>query len=132
MWIRQGSGGFAGAIFGAIVEIAVQAIDNYLNDCDMFNPDNYNWGDVGKAAAVGAVGPGLISSLQKIKYSAGAIKTLGSQATNTVNRTNKLKDRIGNHWGTIGRHVGTQVVWQGGKYITKEGLQENSKCSCKK
>jgi RHS repeat-associated protein len=117
-----------GATIGAIVEIGVQALNNYLNDCDVFDGNNYNWGDVAISAGIGAIGPGFVSSIQKIKYSAGAIKTLGGQATNTVNRANKIKDRIGNHWGVIG----TQVGWQAGKYASKEGLQENNKCSCKK
>jgi hypothetical protein len=117
-----------GAIFGGIVEIVTQWIEHEIDDCG--NEFEINWKQVGWSAAVGAVGPGFIESIGKIAYSAGAIKTLGTQATNTANKANKISNRIGNH----ARQIETQILWQGGKFGINQGgksVIDDNKCSCK-
>jgi hypothetical protein len=121
-----------GATIGAIVEIGIQAINNAINGCDIFDSDNYDWGDVIISAGVGAVGPGVIASFNKAKYSWGAITTLSQKSANTLNRQNKINNRIDYHLNIIK----TQVGWQSGKFLLKQiGKSINSepdKCTCKK
>ncbi|WP_209812902.1 S-layer homology domain-containing protein [Ammoniphilus resinae] len=44
-----------GAAVGGVIELASQAIDNHSKGKKVFDKDNYNWKNVGKAAVVGGV-----------------------------------------------------------------------------
>jgi RHS repeat-associated protein len=116
-----GEFGFVGAAIGAAVELGLQAAGNYVAGNDAFDINNYNWTDVGIAAAVGAVAPGWGSVAKTAKTSGQALKTLTAQLkrAQTANRATKLESRIGKHQSTIADAVGTQLGFQGAKAAAK-------------
>ncbi|MES2676501.1 MAG: RHS repeat-associated core domain-containing protein, partial [Pseudomonadota bacterium] len=121
--------GLAGAVIGAVVEVGVQAYKNYSKGCDLLDPDNYDWWDVGVSAAVGAFAPGW-GSVGKTAWGSGrAIGTLSSQATNTAGRAAKIAGRIAKHKNKIRDAVATQTAYQGAKAVGKAG---NGSCECGK
>ena len=127
--------GVVGAGFGAGIELSIQAYKNYRDECDLFDLDNYDWWDVGVAAAVGAVAPGAISVGKTAWTSGNAAKNLSAQLTRarTPNRVAKLQGRLDAHTGAIIEAVATQGAWQGYQIV---GKQLNGKsprdCTCKR
>jgi RHS repeat-associated protein len=116
-----GEFGLVGAAIGAAVELGLQAAGNYMAGNDAFDVNNYNWTDVGIAAAVGAVAPGWGSVAKTAKTSGQALKTLTAQLerAQTTNRAAKLESRIGKHQSTIADAVSTQLGFQSAKAAAK-------------
>ncbi len=127
--------GVVGAGFGAGIDLSIQAYKNYRDECDLFDLDNYDWWDVGVAAAVGAVAPGAISVGKTAWTSGNAAKNLSAQLTRarTPNRVAKLQGRLDAHTGAIIEAVATQGAWQGyqivGKQLNGKGPRD---CTCKR
>jgi RHS repeat-associated protein len=120
-----------GTLIGAGVEIGMQAYRNYRNGCDVLDPGNYDWWDVGISAAVGAVAPGWLS-VGKTSWTSGhAISTLSDQLSRarTANRVAKIEGRISDHRGQIGDALSTQAGFQGAKAIINSA-NGGKDCSC--
>ena len=87
-----------------------------------------NWRHVGVSATIGAVAPGLLSTLKTVYTSGKAIQNLSSQATNTANKAAKIAVRKQDHKNTISSAVGTQAAAQGAKALGKCSTDEVKKC----
>jgi uncharacterized protein RhaS with RHS repeats len=128
--------GFPGAAAGFGIELGIQAIDNYRNGCSLFDPGNYNWGQVGIATAVGAIAPGWLSVSKTGATSGRAISNLSNQLgrARTPNRSAKIESRIDSHWSKIADPLLTQVGFQGAKFGADKaaGNGGSSDCTCKK
>jgi RHS repeat-associated protein len=125
-----------GAGAGAAIELGIQAFNNYRNGCDVFSARNYNWYDVGVAAAVGAIAPGWLSVGKTAATSGRAISTLTEQLgrAQTANRVAKIESRIASHSMSIANVLVPQLGFQGVKAI---GNQVNNAggandCTCRK
>lgn len=129
-----GEFGIAGAAIGAGFEIAIQALSNYRRGCDVFDIDNYDWWDVGIAAAVGALAPGWLKVGKTGSTSRSAIRSLSEQLgrARTINRGAKLERRIGQHRATITDALLVQGGFQTMKAIGKGINGSESGCSCKR
>ena len=125
------TGEFAGSLIGAGIEIGIQGYKNYRNNCDIFNIDNYDWWDVGVAAAVGAIAPGWWSVGKTAKNSAGAIGALSNQAANTANRARKIDQRIAKNYDNVTDALLIQGAFQSAKAIG-QAANENESCSCRR
>ncbi len=126
-----GEVGFIGGIAGAGVELGMQALKNYKKGCAVFDIGNYDWGDVVVSGAVGAFAPGMGTVGKTAWKSGNAIKTLSSQATNTVNRAAKIQSRISDHKRSIKEVVATQGAYQAGKSVGK-AANGSDPCECER
>jgi hypothetical protein len=135
-----GEVGLVGAGIGAGIELGVQAFKNYRAGCDLFDIGNYNWYDVGIAAAVGAVAPGWLTVGKNTLNSGRAISTLSEQLgrAQTANRAAKIAGRIQAHTSSIAGDLVTQGAFQGAKYIGQQGTDagganpDRSDCTCRR
>jgi hypothetical protein len=129
-----GEYGLPGAAAGAGFELAVQAYKNYKKGCDLLNWRNYDWGDVGISAGIGAVAPGWLAA-GKSSGSIPAIVNLARQLgrAQTGARATKIAGRIEDHVRGIADVVVPQVGWQGikeiGKEVTDAGGANDCTCS---
>jgi RHS repeat-associated protein len=124
-----------GAGVGAGLELGIQAISNYRNGCDLLDAGNYNWGQVGVAAAVGAIAPGWLAVGKTSAASGKAIANLTEQLgrAQTSNRVAKIESRIAGHVMGIADVLIPQLGFQGVKAVASHvaGAQ-GSDCTCKK
>src|SRR5262249_53430004 len=124
-----------GALIGAGLEITMQAIKNYRQGCDLFDTSNYDWFDVGAAAAFGAVAPGFLLVGNRTVTSLRAMRNLSGQLdrARTANRINKIEQRIAAHEAGILEVVIPQVGFQGAKELVKQfkGDRELGQARCK-
>ena len=131
-----GEAGFLGAGIGAALELGVQVLKNYRNDCDVFDAGNYNWYDVGVSAAVGAIAPGWLAVGKTAGASGRAIATLTEQLdrAQTVNRVAKIEGRIRHHSMSIANVLVPQLGFQGVKELGKQvsGIGGANDCMCRK
>ncbi|MGR9071590.1 MAG: RHS repeat-associated core domain-containing protein [Gammaproteobacteria bacterium] len=123
-----GEVGIVGAAIGIVVETGVQlALNGGRLEC-------LDVGDILIAGAVGAVAPGAISSVKKLKRAFSASRALSNQASRakSTSRINKLNRRIKRHRTSIANELATQAAFQGGKAIAKKtfDLPVSNKCSC--
>ncbi|GLQ50672.1 type IV secretion protein Rhs [Dyella flava] len=127
-----GEFGLVGAAIGAAVELGLQAAGNYMAGNDAFDVNNYNWTDVGIAAAASAIAPGWGAVAKTAKTSGQALKTLTAQleGARAAARVAKLESRIANHQSAIADVVGTQLGVQGVKTLAKwaSHARENDDC----
>jgi hypothetical protein len=128
--------GLLGAGIGAGIELGIQAFKNYRAGCDVLALDNYNWYDVGVAAAVGAVAPGWFAVGKNTANSGRAIVSLAEQLgrVKTLNRASKIAGRIQDHTSSIAGDLVTQGAFQGAKYIGKQVTDAGgaNDCTCRK
>jgi RHS repeat-associated protein len=112
-----GEVGLLGAGAGAGIELALQALKNYRNGCDVLDAGNYNWGQVGVAAAVGVVAPGWLAVGKTGASSGRAIANLSEQLgrAQTANRAAKIESRIVGHATSIADVLLPQLGFQGAK-----------------
>jgi len=117
-----GEVGLPGAAIGVGIELGLQAFNNYRAGCDLLYIGNYNWYDVGIAAAIGTVAPGWFSVGKNALNSGRAISTLSEQLgrAQTVNRATKIAGRIQSHTSSIAGDIVTQGAFQGAKYVGKQ------------
>jgi RHS repeat-associated protein len=131
-----GEFGVVGGGIGAGIELGVQGFNNYRAGCDLFDVGNYNWYDVGIAAAVGAVAPGLLAVGKNTLNSGRAISTLSEQLgrAQTANRAAKIASRIQAHTSSIAGDLVTQGAFQGAKYVSKQATDAGgaNDCTCRK
>jgi type VI secretion system secreted protein VgrG len=129
-----GEFGIVGAIVGAGVEVALQALNNYRKGCDVLDVDNYDWWDVGLSAAVGTIAPGWFRTGKAGLNSVSAIKTLSQQLerARTASRAAKVEQRIQQHREAIVDALIVQGAYQGTKSVGKAVNGNNSAdCGCK-
>jgi RHS repeat-associated protein len=132
----SGEVGLLGAGIGAGIELGIQALNNYRAGCDVLDVGNYNWYDVGVAAAVGAVAPGWFTVGKNTVNSGRAIATLSDQLSRaqTFNRASKIARRIQAHTSSIAGDLVTQGAFQGAKYVGKQATDAGGAngCTCRK
>ncbi|MBN8284888.1 hypothetical protein [Zoogloea sp.] len=118
------------------IELGLQAFNNYRTGCDLLNIGNYNWYDVGIAAAIGTIAPGWFSVGKSALNSGRAISKLSEQLgrAQTINRAAKIAGRIQSHTSSIAGDIVIQGAFQGAKYVGKQvtGAARTTDCSCQK
>jgi RHS repeat-associated protein len=125
----------AGIGFGILTELGAQALQNYVNGCDLFDLDNYDWWDVSVSGAVGAVGlPGAYDgakTLLKSRVKAGlrnhtARERARSEAAKQYNKNvaNAKKDMAA---GLSGNIIVNQTIGAG----LKDANGDPRQCKCR-
>ena len=119
------------AAIGAGIELAVQAVGNKLNGCDVWDRRNYDWWDVGFAAGVGAAAPGMFTVGKRGWTSMKAISELRRQLANarTVGRAAKLNQRVAKNRNAFIEVATTQAIFQGLKMTFKQATKGKN-CYC--
>lgn len=127
-----GEVGIVGAVTGAAIEVAVQALGNYRNGCGVLDAQNYNWRQVGASALFGAIAPGWLSVGKRAVTSGRAISTLGGQlrGARTARRTAKIQSRILSHKIQIADVLVPQLGLQGAKAIVKQSTSQADADGC--
>lgn len=92
----SGEIGLVGFAIGFGAELAIQMASNAYEGKDMFSDNNYDYQDMFISGTVGAVGPGLFTSLPKLWGKVKAVKTLNDQLSRakTINKVTKISNRI--------------------------------------
>jgi RHS repeat-associated protein len=126
-----GEFGIIGGAIGAGVEVGIQAFKNYVDGCDVFNADNYDWWDVGASAFIGAASAGWFDVGKTAWKSGGAIGNLSGQLdrARTAGKAAKIQGRIQNHQSQIADAFIIQGAWQGVKELLKQ-LNGPQSCRC--
>lgn len=122
-----------GALFGAGLEVSIQAYKNYRDGCDIFDVSNYDWADVVIAGAVGAIAPGWLNVGKRASSSSRALEALSGQLdrARTVGRAAKVQGRIQQHTASIADGVTVQLSYQALNQTAQAVNGRNRECKCR-
>nr|WP_275690442.1 RHS repeat-associated core domain-containing protein [Luteibacter yeojuensis] len=112
-----GEFGVVGAGVSAVLDLAIQAFQNYRSGCGVLNARNYNWASVGISASIGAIAPGWVAVGRRAWTSSRAMSTLSNQLerARTANRLIKIQGRMSTHKTKVGDVLIPQLGLQGVK-----------------
>jgi len=122
-----------GVLIGAGIEVALQAVKNFREGCDVLEVANYDWGNVFIAAGVGIFAPGWLSVAKRASSSSRAIEALYSQLgrARTVARTQKIEARIQQHTASITDAITVQLGYQALNQTAQALNGEQRMCKCR-